>query len=271
MQRYRTLIPHERSVIEGKGTERPFSGAYCDLFKPGIYACRRCGAALYLSSDKFSSHCGWPSFDDEIKGAVAKIKDSDGVRLEILCQCCGAHLGHLFEGEGFTSKNRRHCVNSVSLLFLPATKEGYRRALFAGGCFWGVQHLFDRLPGVKETAAGYVGGAVANPSYEEVCQGNTGHSEAVEVFFDEKEISYEELSKKFLLAVRNKGSSSKQYRLAIFYCDEEQKKCAEELLKGLKERGEKSSVDLEPAMPFYRAEEYHQHYYEEQDMQPNCF
>lgn len=123
---YNKLNEFEKYVILEKGTERPFTGKYTDHKENGTYVCKQCGAALYKSADKFNSHCGWPSFDDEIDGAVHRAPDADGRRIEITCSNCGGHLGHVFLGEGFTDKNTRHCVNSVSLDFIPAddTKRG---------------------------------------------------------------------------------------------------------------------------------------------------
>ncbi len=139
--KFRKLTAEEKRVILGRSTEAPFSGVYESHWAKGTYVCKRCGAPLYRSDAKFDAGCGWPSFDDEIPGAVERRPDPDGVRTEIVCARCGARLGHVFEGEGFTPKNVRHCVNSVSLLFVPEGEPLYGAhvrpdtAYFAGGCF----------------------------------------------------------------------------------------------------------------------------------------
>jgi len=118
-QSLKKLSPEEEQVIVNKGTEMPFTGKYYAFWQKGTYVCKRCGAKLYSSENKFEANCGWPSFDDELPGAVKRLPDSDGVRMEIQCTNCGAHLGHVFIGEQFTAKNTRHCVNSMSMEFIP--------------------------------------------------------------------------------------------------------------------------------------------------------
>jgi methionine-R-sulfoxide reductase len=118
---FNPLTPEEAWVIESKGTERPFTGEYDDHYETGAYVCRRCDAEVYRSVDKFDAHCGWPAFDKEVEGAVRQLRDPDGMRIEIECANCGGHLGHVFMGEGFTATNARHCVNSISMKFVPAS------------------------------------------------------------------------------------------------------------------------------------------------------
>jgi peptide methionine sulfoxide reductase msrA/msrB len=159
---WRTLTPEETRVIVNKGTERPFSGAYETNKAAGVYTCRRCGAALYRSSEKFDSGCGWPAFDDAVPGAVKRQPDADGQRTEILCQACGGHLGHMFMGEKLTPRDVRHCVNSISLDFVAEKdlEKSFATAIFAGGCFWGVEYFLQQTNGVIRAVSGYTGGNV---------------------------------------------------------------------------------------------------------------
>jgi len=165
---WKELTPEEARVIVGKGTEPPFSGTFDKHTAAGVYACRRCGAALYRSTDKFDSGCGWPAFDAEVPGAVRREPDPDGRRTEILCAVCSGHLGHVFIGERLTPRDTRHCVNSLSLAFVPeaALDGSFARAVFAGGCFWGVEYFLQQARGVIRAVSGYTGGHTERPTYQ---------------------------------------------------------------------------------------------------------
>lgn len=276
---YRTLTPEETRVIVNKGTERPFTGIYDEFFEEGIYVCRRCGAELYRSADKFNSGCGWPSFDDEIAGAVRRTTDADGMRTEITCTNCGAHLGHVFLNEGFTDKDTRHCVNSVSLQFIPARdlqSADSDTAYFAGGCFWGVEYYLEQAPGVKSVESGYMGGNTKDPGYREVSSHRTGHAETVRVVFNPSKTSYEEVARLFFeihdpTQVDRQGPDvGNQYRSEIFYRSVEQKETAEKLISRLERNGYKVATKVRPAMTFWKAEKYHQDYYMRNGGTPYC-
>ena len=272
----RPLSDEEKRILIDKGTEPPFSGTYWDQFERGLYVCRQCGTPLYLSMSKFRSSCGWPSFDDEIPGAVRRQPDADGRRTEILCAACSGHLGHVFTGEGLTEKNIRHCVNSVSLEFIPESRWPLARAVFAGGCFWGVEHYFRQEPGVLGVAAGYTGGRVEKPTYEQVSTGTTGHAEAVEVIFDPRRTTYETLARLFFEihdpTQRNRQGPDvgSQYRSAVFYLDEAQKGTADRLIAQLQARGYDVATDVAPASAFWPAEPYHQDYLCRHPGRPDC-
>ncbi|MDD4816985.1 MAG: bifunctional methionine sulfoxide reductase B/A protein [Victivallaceae bacterium] len=270
------LSTAEKAVIIDHGTERAFSGKYDDFFERGVYCCRNCGRPLYVSDDKFNSGCGWPAFDDEQPGAVKRTPDPDGRRTEISCADCGAHLGHVFDGEELTAKNSRHCVNSVSLVFEPQTSGRLRRAVFAGGCFWGVEAMMSHQPGVVAAVSGYTGGNKDNPSYRDVCTGKTGHAEAVEVLFDPEKTDFETLCRYFLEihdpAQKNRQGPDvgTQYRSAIFYLDDEQKATADKLLAILRKKGVSVQTEVVPFSKFWSAEPYHQDYYDRNGASPYC-
>ncbi|MCF6365671.1 MAG: bifunctional methionine sulfoxide reductase B/A protein [Bacteroidales bacterium] len=281
--KYNKLTKEEQNVILNKGTEQPHTGIYNDFFEEGTFNCKQCGTALYKSDAKFNGHCGWPSFDEEIEGAVKRIPDVDGMRTEIVCANCGGHLGHVFLGEGFTDKNTRHCVNSVSLSFsplkgmikdieLPKTET----VIFASGCFWGTEYWMKKQKGVISTEVGYIGGHVRNPTYEQVCSKTTGHAEAVKVIFNPEEVAYEELAKIYFethdpTQVDGQGPDiGNQYRSEIFYTTDNQKQVSEKLIKQLKEKAYKVVTKLTQAPKFWQAENYHQDYYEHKGTTPYC-
>jgi peptide methionine sulfoxide reductase msrA/msrB len=275
--KFNKLTIEEKHIILNKGTERPFTGEYDMLFEKGTYLCKQCNAPLYQSEDKFDSHCGWPSFDDEIPGAVKRIPDADGRRTEIVCSNCGGHLGHVFIGENLTDKNTRHCVNSISLYFKPMIVENKTEsAIFASGCFWGTEYHLSKVDGVLSTTVGYTGGTKDDPTYKEVSTGNTGHAEATEVIYNPSKVSYEELAKLFFEThdpsqLNRQGPDiGTQYRSGIFYLNNEQKEVAEKLIATLVNKGLDVTTEVTKASTFWSAEDYHQNYYEHKGSSPYC-
>jgi peptide methionine sulfoxide reductase msrA/msrB len=275
--KYNELTREEENVMLHKGTEAAFTGQYWNFKGKGTYVCKRCNAPLYRSDQKFESSCGWPSFDDEIKGAVKKVPDADGQRTEILCAKCGAHLGHIFYGEGLTARNTRHCVNSISMKFIPAEgNQNTDTAIFAGGCFWGTEYYFQKEDGVISTDVGYIGGHTDHPTYKEVCSGTTGHTEAVRVIFDPAKTNFETLARLFFeihdpTQLNRQGPDvGLQYRSAIFYRDEGQKQTTDKLIKLLKDKGYRVVTEVAAAGTFWPAEDYHQDYYEHKGSRPYC-
>lgn len=273
----KSLPPLIARIVRDKATEYPFSGEYNDNDEPGTYLCRQCGLALFRSQTKFHSGCGWPSFDEEIANAVQRIPDADGRRMEIVCARCHAHLGHVFSGEGFTAKNLRHCVNSLSLDFVPnMTVTDTEEAIFAAGCFWGVEYYLKKLNGVLKTEVGYCGGHKENPTYEEICAHHTGHFEAIRVVYDPSQLSFEQLTKYFFeihdpTQTNGQGPDlGEQYLSVIFYYDDTQKNIAHQLKSQLEEKGLHIATQILPVSVFWRAENYHQDYYAKTGKQPYC-
>jgi peptide methionine sulfoxide reductase msrA/msrB len=270
----RPLTSAEAHVLLHQGTERPFSGELNANKGEGSYYCKQCGSPLFYSDAKFDSGSGWPSFDEALPNAVSERGDSDGVRIEALCATCGGHLGHLFRGERFTPRNKRYCVNSIALEFRAGPPQS--EAVYAGGCFWGVEYLFNKLEGVISVTSGYTGGDLKNPTYQDVLQQTTGHYEAVKVIYDPRRISYEELTK-FFFEIHDPTQANgqgpdigPQYRSAIFYRSESEWESAHYLIDLLKKGGLKVVTAVLSAKQFWDAEGYHQNYYDKKGSLPYC-
>jgi peptide methionine sulfoxide reductase msrA/msrB len=294
-------------VTQQCGTEPPFRNAYWDNHKPGIYVDVVSGEPLFSSIDKFDSGTGWPSFTKPIAGTeITEKKDSayGMVRVEARSKKADSHLGHVFPDGPLDKGGMRYCINSASLKFIPVEdmeKAGYGQyldpfvkaglvktssqangaatdgksaaktevATFAGGCFWGMEEILRKIPGVISTRVGYIGGKTKNPTYKQVCTGATGHAEAIEISFDPTKTSYEKLLSVFFrmhdptTLNQQHNDIGAQYRSAIFYHDDEQKKQAE----AAKEKFNKSGrfkkpivTEITKASEFYVAEDYHQKY-----------
>jgi peptide methionine sulfoxide reductase msrA/msrB len=280
----KVLPPDLYAVAREADTERAFTGKMWQSETKGTYYCAACGLKLFKSEQKFVSSCGWPSFfEQENKNSVVfKDDNSYGMkRIEALCGRCNSHLGHLFD-DGPEPTGKRYCMNAISLDFVPdgvtSTTGNLETIVLGGGCFWCVEAVYENLEGVKSVYSGYAGGTVENPSYEEVCTGRTGAAEVVEITYDKSKTNLDEIFQVFFTVHdpttlnRQGADAGTQYRSAIFYKNENEKKAAESLIKELNEKvfANKIVTTLEPLQKFYKAESYHQGYYQNNKNQPYC-
>ena len=274
------LTDLEYQVTRRHGTERPFTGALLKNEKEGVYTCRCCGLPLFSSETKFKSGTGWPSFYASIAPENVTEHRDEGygmVRTEIRCARCDSHLGHVFN-DGPKITGLRYCVNSASIAFTEKSKlmdiaesetQARAEAVFAGGCFWCVEAVFEELDGVYDAVSGYAGGEASTANYTAVCTGHTKHAEVVKIIYDPKKISYGELLRVHFAThdpttLNRQGADvGPQYRSAIFYANEDEKKIATEYIKKIDESGAlptKIVTTLEPLEKFYEAEPKHQNF-----------
>lgn len=289
MAKYDTshLNETQKYVTLHNGTEKPFENAYWNHKEEGIYVDVISGKALFSSTDKFDSGTGWPSFTKPIDDGLVNFEEDNKlsmVRTEVRSSSSNAHLGHVFDDGPEEFGGNRYCINSAALKFIPKEQmqdKGYgeylflfsnvKKAILAGGCFWGMEDLFAKLDGVVDVVNGYSSGDIPNPNYNLVSSGFTNYAEAIEVSFDPDIISYEKIVKFFFkihdpTTLNRQGNDvGTQYRSAIFYIDDEQKRISENIIEGATKNNifkKEIVTKLEKYKNFYKAEDYHQDYLE---------
>jgi peptide methionine sulfoxide reductase msrA/msrB len=296
------LTPEQFRVLRTQGTERAFCGTLLDNKKKGVYRCAGCGLPLFSSDAKFNSGTGWPSFFQPIarENVLERRDTSHGmVRTEINCARCDGHLGHVFD-DGPPPTGLRYCLNSESLLFTPSEEvakladpvaesapvapfpplggeAGVVTAVFAGGCFWCTEAVFQELEGVLDVTSGYTGGSKETANYRRVCQGDTGHAESIRITYDPRRITYDKLLDVFFDAHdptqldRQGNDVGTQYRSAIFYAGDDERRAAEAKIASLTAKGafhRPIATTLEPFAEFFPAEQYHQDYVQKHPDEP---
>ncbi len=270
------LTPGQYRITRQAGTEPAFSSEMCSLHEPGLYSCVCCGTPLFDSSEKFESGTGWPSFTQPVReNAIAYEKDDSlgSTRVEVTCNVCDAHLGHVFP-DGPEPSSLRYCINAEALT---KTETSEQLATFGGGCFWCTEAMFRNLKGVISVESGYSGGEVINPTYREVCSGDTGHAEVIQVTYDAEEISFEDLVRIHLgshdpTTPNAQGADvGTQYRSIVFFRNDEERQVAEDVIEEYAETLETEPVtEVRSFNVFYPAEDDHQDYYNQNPTAGYC-